>query len=161
MHVHENIESSVHLKEKERGFKDYYSEKQANPEISSHSFLRQDQSFEEQISHIIAETTFDGIFVSTSSASSITANALKIHGKEGIHLIGFDLLKQNIHFLKTGVINFLINQNPQFQTYGGIRYLVNNLLFNEEIPSIHQLPIEIVTKENCESFLTKAGNQLA
>jgi LacI family transcriptional regulator len=161
MHVHENIESSVHLKEKERGFKDYYREKQANPEISSHSFLRQDQSFEEQISHIIAETTFDGIFVSTSSASSITANALKIHGKEGIHLIGFDLLKQNIHFLKTGVINFLINQNPQFQTYGGIRYLVNNLLFNEEIPSIHQLPIEIVTRENCESFLTKAGSQLA
>src|SRR5699024_4755265 len=116
--------------------------------------------FEEQISQIIADKTFDGIFVSTSSATSITAKAMQRHGKEEIQLIGFDLLKQNIHFLKTGVINFLINQNPRFQTYGGIRYLVNNLLFNEEIPSLYQLPIEIITKENYGSFLDETGSYL-
>jgi LacI family transcriptional regulator len=161
MHAHENIECLMHMKERERGFKDYYTEKQSEVDISSHSFLIKDKSFESKISHIITQTMLDGIFVSTSSTTSITAQAIKKHNKRHIQLVGFDLLKQNIHFLKTNIINFLINQNPQFQVYQGLRYLMNNLLFDKKIPSIHQLPIEIVTKENCESFLNEAGNHFA
>jgi LacI family transcriptional regulator len=155
MHIHENIESSVHLKQKEQGFKDYFDEKETALTISSHSFLRDEKSFVSQISKTIADSTYEGIFVSTSSPTSIAAETLKKHQKEDIVLIGFDLLKENVHYLKSGVINFLIYQNPHYQTSQGIRYLVNYLLFNEEIPSIHQMPIEIITKENYQSFLDK------
>jgi LacI family transcriptional regulator len=155
MHIHENIESSVHLKQKELGFKDYFDEKNSKLDISSHSFLRTDESFLAQISQTIADSAYEGIFVSTSSPTSIAAKALEKYNKEHIVLVGFDLLKENIHYLRTGAVNFLINQNPQYQTLQGLRYLVNYLLFNEDIPSVHQMPIQIITKENYKSFLNQ------
>lgn len=153
MHIHENIESSVHLKQKERGFKDYFDEIDSGINITSHSFLRTDKSFVAQVRQTITDTAYEGIFVSTSSPTAIAAKAIEKYREEPIVLIGFDLLKENVRYLQSGVINFLIYQNPQYQTFQGLRYLANHLLFNDEIPSIHQMPIQVISRENCASFL--------
>lgn len=117
MHIHENIDSSVHLKQKERGFKDYFEELKTELDILSHSFLRTDQSFVSQISQIIAESAYDGIFVSTSSATAIAAQAIEEHRRSPIVLIGFDMLKENIRYLQSGVINFLLHQNHNIKLF--------------------------------------------
>lgn len=156
MHIHENIERSIHLKEKEEGFRNYFSElDNSDYKISTYSFLDENQSFESQISQCIAETDLKGIFVPTSSGAYLTARALEYHQKKQTQLIGYDLLEQNIQFLKKGTINFLINQDPYHQALQALRHLVNHLLLKVEVPADELLPLEIICRENYTSFLNK------
>lgn len=160
MHIHENIERSIHLKEKEEGFRNYFEELSSGFEVHTFSFLDESEAFEAQIGDCIKKTNLKGIFVPTSSGTFLTAQALKNHQQEHIQLIGYDLLQQNIHFLQSGIINFLINQNPRHQAFQGLRYLVDHLLLNLDIPPADLLPLEIITRQNYTSFLEEEGEQL-
>ncbi len=154
MHIHENVERSIHLREKEEGFRSYFDE--LNPggfKVSTFSFLDEKDSFSHQIENCIINTNIKGIFVPTSTGAFLTAKALQKQHKENMVLVGYDLLQQNIQFLSKGVINFLINQKPRHQAFQGLRYLVDHLLLNMDIPPSYLLPLQIVTRQNYTSFL--------
>lgn len=158
MHIHENIERSIHLKEKEEGFRAYFDElDQSDFEVCVFSFLDNNESFESQIGSCIANSDLSGIFVPTSSGTFLTAKALANHNKADTLLIGYDLLEENIHFLEKGIINFLINQDPRHQAFQGLRYIVDHLLLNLEIPFSDLLPLEIITRQNYTSFLDNSN----
>lgn len=154
MHVHENIENSIHLREKEQGFRDYYSEFSSDEfKIQTFSFLDEEESFESQIGDCIARHNLNGIFVPTSSGTYLTAKALEKYKKPQTKLVGYDLLEENIHYLENGTINFLINQDPNHQAHQGLSYLVNHLLLKIEVPTDSMLPLEIITRQSYTSFL--------
>lgn len=158
MHIHENIERSIHLKEKEEGFRDYFNElDEEGFEVCTFSFLDNHESFESQIGSCITNTNLGGIFVPTSSGTFLTAKALVKQKKPDTLLIGYDLLEENIRFLEKGIINFLINQDPRHQAFQGLRYIVDHLLLNLEIPSSDLLPLEIITRQNYTSFLDNSS----
>ena len=92
------------------------------------------------------------IFVTTSKAYKI-AKYLEQNNLKDIKLIGYDLLSENIHYLKNNYIDFLIHQNPKEQVYLGIKFLVEFFLFNKEIPEKNLLPIDIISKENYLSYM--------
>jgi len=153
-HIHENVKSSIHLKEKEQGFRDYFTDFiQSDIKIHTFTFLDRKDSFEAQIEECIQQNDLQGIFVPTSSGAYLTSQALENQSKKDTILIGYDLLGKNIHYLNRGTINFLINQNPQLQAYQGVRHLVNHLLLNLEIPPAYLLPLEIITRQNYSSFM--------
>ena len=73
--------------------------------------------------------------------------------EKNIKIIGYDLLDQNIEYLKKNLISFLIHQNPKKQVFLGLTYLVEHLLFNKEIPAKSLIPIDIINAENLELYL--------
>ena len=70
-----------------------------------------------------------------------------------VRLIGYDLLEQNVAYLKQGVINYLIAQRPDKQAYYSIRDMCRELIFRQEIKKINYVPIDILLKENIEDYL--------
>jgi LacI family transcriptional regulator len=52
------------------------------------------------------------------------------------------------------IINFLINQNPKRQAFLGINHLVGHLILKKEAPSSDLLPLEIISRENLDSYLS-------
>jgi LacI family transcriptional regulator len=70
-----------------------------------------------------------------------------------IRLIGYDLLEENIRYLESGVIDFLIYQNPGMQTILGISTLVDHIVYRTDIPACKILPVEIVIRENIENYI--------
>ena len=94
-----------------------------------------------------------GIFVSTSKASSLIASTIEKEGKNGVKLIGYDMLEENIRYMKRGTIHFLINQNPKRQAFLGINHLVGHLILHKPAPQSDLLPLEIITRENLDSYL--------
>jgi LacI family transcriptional regulator len=70
-----------------------------------------------------------------------------------VRLIGYDLLEQNVLYLKQGVIDFLIAQRPDKQAYYSVRDLCRELIFKQEIKKINYVPIDILLKENIEDYL--------
>ena len=94
---------------------------------------------------------FEGIntiFIPNSRAY-IVAEFLKNNNLNHIVLVGYDLLQENVKYLKEGVINFLINQKPEQQGYLGIDYLYKRIILKENVENTYYMPLEIIIKENC------------
>jgi LacI family transcriptional regulator len=84
---------------------------------------------------------------------------LQVLHQTHVRLIGYDLLEQNVLYLKQGVIDFLIAQRPDKQAYCSIRDLCRELIFKQEIKKINYVPIDILLKENIEDYLQFNGQE--
>ncbi len=91
--------------------------------------------------------------ITFNSKVYLLAKHLVSLNQTNIRLIGYDLLKQNIKYLKNGVINFLIAQRPDKQAYFTVRDMCRELIFKQQIKRINFVPIDILLKENIEDYM--------
>lgn len=151
-HLGEESSNSPHMLEKERGFKDYFEEiKDASATFHSINLIdNYDDDLQKILKSALSKENVNGIFVTTSRTYQV-AKLLNANSKN-CSLVGYDLVQENIKYLKSGRIDFLINQNPRKQAIQGIHYLTDLLVFKKEIPKKELLPIDIITKENINSY---------
>jgi len=74
--------------------------------------------------------------------------------KSDIRLIGYDLLAQNVEYLKQDVISYLIAQRPEKQAYLTIRDLCRELIFKQTVKPINFVPVDVLMKENIEDYMS-------
>ncbi|MEX2336259.1 MAG: LacI family DNA-binding transcriptional regulator [Fulvivirga sp.] len=156
-HIDEDILNSSHLIKKEQGFADYFAQ---NTPPDAYQIIQADlQDCDDkkicagQLDKLLADNPgIKGIFV-TNSKSNVIADYLNSRQIKDIHLIGYDLMSKNLHFLEQGVIHFLINQNPKGQGYHGIHAFADHLIFNKKVSAIKYLPLDIITKENLHYYI--------
>ena len=154
LHLDEDIHNSVHLLEKERGFRQYFQEKNTlHFDIRELSLRPNERGFEENILSLLNDPQLKGIFVSTSKGTSVVASLLEKNGKRKIRLIGYDMLEENLKYLQRGTIDFLINQNPKRQAFLSISHLANHLIFKKGAPEKDLFPLEVITQQNFDSYL--------
>jgi len=154
LHIDEDIHNSIHLSEKEKGFRDFFTERNKTGfKILDFNLNPKEDSFKNQLKELIADPLLKGIFVSTSKGTAVAAALLKSYGKRDIRLIGYDLLEDNLEYLRSGIIDFLINQNPKRQVNLGISHLINHLMFKRNAPVQDLFPLEVITVENLDSYL--------
>lgn len=155
-HIDEDPANAAHLLKKEQGFCSYFKDK----DVEHHYHIIKTvlnrsnaSSFIKQLDEIIKNNSnLKCIFVTTSKAYEI-ANYLEQKHIKHIKIIGYDLLKRNLHYLNKDAISFLINQNPEGQGFWGITLLTDFLVFKKEVPILKYLSLDIVTKENLNYYL--------
>lgn len=156
LHINEDLDNSVHLAEKEKGFREYFEGKNVNG-FDIQTLNLQDTSgsyVDAKVTEAIGNRSVKGIFVSTSKATYLVASLLEKLNRPDIKLVGYDMLQENIRYMKKGIINFIINQNPKRQAFLGINHLVGHLILKKDAPAQDLLPLEIISKENLESYLS-------
>jgi LacI family transcriptional regulator len=154
LHIDEDIHDSIHLSEKERGFRDYFTQRsKTGYNIVDFNLNPKENSFSNKLKDLLDTKDLKGIFVSTSKGTAVAASFLKQHGKRNVRLIGYDLLEDNMKLLKEGIIDFLINQNPKRQVNLGISHMINHLMFKRNAPKTDLFPLEVITVENLSSYL--------
>ncbi len=153
MHIAEDIHNAVHLTEKEKGFRDFMTEV-GNSRISTINVSHgTSPSLDAQLREIISDPELSGVFVSTSKATYLVASALEKQKNSSVRLGGYDLLEETVPFVRSGTVGYLINQNPKRQAQLGISHLVNHIIFRKEPPDKDLFPLEIITRQNVESYL--------
>jgi LacI family transcriptional regulator len=161
-HIDEELNDSIHLQKKEKGFRHYFSQNNLDDRfnIVSIQLSRSDAvGFSRGIDELIESGAGVGaIFVTTCKAYEV-AKYLEQRRIENISIVGYDLLAPNLHYLAEGKIDFLINQNARAQGYWGIRELTDHLVFKRDVPELKYLPLDIVTKENMNYFTGAAGSE--
>ena len=85
-----------------------------------------------------------------NSRGNVVANFLKQNEINDVKLICADLTKPNITALKEGRINFLIDQNPDYQGYMAMKTLLEHLILQAKPKVANYLPLNIVTKETID-----------
>lgn len=136
--------TSIYL-QRIKGFYTFFEE---HPELTNFSFseITIRDSDASQLTLEMFEN-ISSIFVPNSRAY-IVAQFLEKHDIKGIRIIGYDLLKENVAYLNSGIIDFLINQKPEEQGYMGINYLYRKNILQENLEATHLIPLDIIVKEN-------------
>ena len=146
----------AHIIEREKGFRDYFShmEERLNQLISIDLNGANDLLLKEKLGEICMSHDIAGLFVTNSRVHKV-ARFLDETGRKQVHLVGYDLLPENIHYLKQGQIDFLISQKPEEQAFRGLKSLFNLVVFNREPEEKQWLPIDIITRENFSYYQPK------
>jgi len=114
-----------------------------NDEVSNLQKVR--EAFENN-SNIKAAITF------TSKVYRL-ANYIEKLQHDDVHIIGYDLLEKNVHYLKQGIVSYLIAQRPDKQAYFTVQDMCRELIFKQEISRINYVPIDVLMKENIDYYL--------
>lgn len=148
LEINRNVESTTRTNvylQRIKGFYSYFKEKTNLPKFNFSEISIQYDSKNQ-----LNSTMFEGIdcvFIPNSRAH-IVAKFIKDNYLKNIHLVGYDLLKDNIEFLKEDTIAFLINQKPEDQGYKGISHLYKKVVLKEQVNEKQYLPLEIIVQEN-------------
>ncbi len=76
-------------------------------------------------------------------------------GEKGKHLeglLGYDLLPDNVNYLRSGEVNYLIGQRPGLQGYYGIKALCDYTVFKKTVTKMKYMPIDLLMKENIDFY---------
>lgn len=147
-----HLDEEAHMKLKENGFKSYFEESTNTHLITASLQTSEKNEFQKACQNLFEEhPEVSAVFITNSKAYQFV-KALGKRSKDRI-IVGYDLLEENIAYLKEGEIDFLIHQKPKRQAYLGVGYLAEHFLFGKEIPSQSLLPIDIVTTENVMYYL--------
>jgi LacI family transcriptional regulator len=140
-----------HILRREEGFLEYWvsSDTSRRVEIIPLSLARDSYPY---IRRALTETfqtyqNIEGIFVTNSRVYQV-AKYLQNTSREGIGLVGYDLISPNIKYLNNGVIDFLISQKPQEQGYKALVTVFNKLKMNKKPLPEQLIPIDIICREN-------------
>ncbi|MCU0409482.1 MAG: LacI family transcriptional regulator [Bacteroidales bacterium] len=152
LHFDEDPENSPHMQEKELGFLTYLGKECPKRKYRVLVLNNARHSYTDQLRELFGEHRISGVFVSTSK----TFRAAAFMSREGIRkvrLAGYDLISENIKMLRSGYIDFLINQDPARQAGESIDTLCAYLVYGQEPAPRKLFPAGIVTRTNLDSFL--------
>jgi len=133
----------------EEGFRSYFKDHEQSNEIIRIDIKDTDYlSVARHLTYVFhINKEIEAIFVTNSRVFSV-AKFLHNSHRTNIALVGYDYLKENIEYLKTEAIDFLICHKPEEQGYRGIMALYQTLVMAAPVEKVHFMPIDIITKEN-------------
>ncbi len=143
-------ENGIHANnvQRENGFRDFFNTIGFKTAIRTVNYtLNEEFRITNDMENGFRTKNRKGIFV-TNSKSHLLPDILENYGAANTFIVGFDLNKQNIHYLKKGKINFLINQQPEVQGYLAIKTLFDFLTKKTPLEPGIDIPVEIIVKEN-------------
>ena len=145
-----------HLKNREKGFLDFLNTARSSNHIETLSVeidTTKNQEPEKSLTKIFAaHPDIEGVFVTSARVHQV-ATFIQINNNSDLFLGGYDLVGNNMKYLKEGVIDFLICQKPEDQGYKSIMAMFNYLLTKVPVSRINYSPIDIVLKENVDFYM--------
>lgn len=152
--LEQDYQNAQHMLEKERGFRDCFSEIVPSVQVITADFEAYNDpealgAFLTRMTQI--HPTIRGIYTSASRISKIAA-AIDEQEIKHIKLIGYDTLDENLMYLDHGKITYLINQNPPLMGYLGMIYLAKYLVFKSRPQKYNYLPLDVILPENVSYY---------
>jgi LacI family transcriptional regulator len=155
INIARNIQNVHHLNKRMKGFLGYFEDSGINkgnkikitiPDPSQGSVRK-------ALRTAFKENPGIGSIFMSGSKSYLIASYLEENGFRSVNLIGYDLLDNNIRYLRSGTIRFLIGQRPEEQTYKAVKKLFEFLSLNKLPENMEYLPVDIITSENVDFFV--------
>ncbi|MDO5968895.1 LacI family DNA-binding transcriptional regulator [Flavivirga aquimarina] len=147
----QEIENYHILDSRIKGFRKYFEEKPSSLlKIETLEIAKFGENITKDLTKkLITNNDIKGIFV-PSIKINIVAEYLDEFEIEMDTVVGYDLTIDNLKYLKSGVITFLIGQEPFNQGYNSVKLMFDHLAHNTDLKSKYISPIHVIVKENSE-----------
>jgi LacI family transcriptional regulator len=148
------LPEDIHIDNRVNGFLTYY---RICPEVGTKVYeIDGDKSQDERnqiFGKIIAENKdLKGLFVTNANTHMVAEYLLLNPAPSEIYVIGYDLVEDNITYLKSGGIDCLISQQSERQGYEGLYALYRHVVLKEKVPKNIMMQIDIVLPENIDYY---------
>ncbi len=153
IHFAKEMDNQNHLVQREKGFYEWFQ--QSNNE--NHKIYTTEVSdtdtdlWMKKILDEISNKNIKGIFVTNSKVFYI-GRLIEKYNLQNFKIIGHDLLKENIDFLRKGVVQFLICQRPEEQGYNAINKLFRHVVQKRNVSKENYTSIDIIIRENLDFY---------
>lgn len=140
--------------QRENGFRSYFVDDLKKPDTQVYVInhpLKDEIELMPDIIPFIKSDAKKGLFI-TNARSFLMPELIRKYNILHTNIVGFDLNKPNVKFLKTGEIDFLINQKPEYQGYAAVKGIYKYLTEKDNSQLSIDIPIEIVVKENVDYY---------
>ncbi|MFP4365724.1 MAG: substrate-binding domain-containing protein [Bacteroidales bacterium] len=157
--IKEEVGRQAHIVKREEGFRSFY-ENSSKCSNKSFSYLNITDVSQKHMETVLEDAIYrvsdplKGIFVTNSMVFHV-ARFLEKKGLNDIVLIGYDLLDENMAYLRKGGIDFIISQRPHEQGFRSVMALFHHLVLKKEVDRNQYLPIDIITRENLGHYIYK------
>jgi LacI family transcriptional regulator len=95
-----------------------------------------------------------GIYSNNARGTILLCKVIKELGKSRrIKAIGSDINKESVEYLKEGILQGIMYQNPYMQAYQAFKVIFNYIIKDEEPPERVYTDINIVLKSNLDSYI--------
>jgi LacI family transcriptional regulator len=153
IHFAKEMDNQNHLVQREKGFYDWFKKNNTNNHKIYTSEVPDAEKYEwmDRLKNRIINKNIKGIFVTNSKVFYI-GKLIEKHQLKNIKVIGHDLVKENVEFLKKDIVQFLICQRPEEQGYNAVNKLFRKVVQKRVIAKENYTSIDIVTKENVDYY---------
>ena len=154
VNIAKDIENTQHLNRRNQGFMSYFLDTGRNRgmKITVEIPLAERDIVEERMDQILETNPNIGAILVSSAKTHVIARYIENKKKRDIILVGYELTKKNVDFLKKGIIQFLIGQKPMEQSEKAVRKMFDYLT-SKQIPIKREFqPVEIINIENVDLF---------
>ncbi len=153
VHFAKEMDNQNHLIQREKAFYDWFAKREDCPHTLFTTDVpdTDDTAWMKKIEDKIRHNDIKGIFVTNSKVFQI-GKLIEKSGIKGIKVIGHDLLKENVDYLKKELVHFLICQRPEEQGYNAIDKLFRSVVQKRKIDAENYTSIDIITKENVDYY---------
>ncbi|MGV3763330.1 LacI family DNA-binding transcriptional regulator [Parapedobacter sp.] len=143
-------DNHLHFANREAGFRTYFENKN-NRLVTYENEVADEQTIAAELLDIVRSTpSLSGIFVTNDIHKLVRLLPTSLLDKRC--LIGYDLIDENIDYLKKEHISFLISQQPQMQAYKGVKVLYEYLVLKKKPSAEIFVPIDIITPTNIKYY---------
>jgi LacI family transcriptional regulator len=140
---------SYHISKRKDGFLCYTKEQNIKTVIKRYTGNDGKLISEKEITAFLRKhQDLQGIFVSYSDSCQIALATKERRENGNFFIIGFDLVPTNYKLLKEGMIDAIIDQRPQEQSYQALLNLYRHVVLEDTTISNIEMPIDIYFKEN-------------
>jgi LacI family transcriptional regulator len=153
IHFAKEMDNQNHLVQREMGFYHWFKSNIENKHqlFTTEVADTQDGQWMTKIKTLISERNIKGVFVTNSKVFNVGYFVEKMD-VAGLKIIGHDLLKENVEFLRKGIVHFLICQRPEEQGYNAVNKLFRHVVQKQKITKKNYTSIDIITKENVDYY---------
>ena len=140
------------LQKRIEGFRDHLLESDNVDQISLNevNINQRDTNWQNYLKEVLIEENPNGIYVPSSKVHFVADILQK--NKLTIRLVGNDLIDNNLNFVESGVIDYVIGQRPEAQGYLALENLYRHLFIKLKLKQELYLPLDIITKENLKYY---------
>lgn len=140
--------------QRENGFRSYFEKDLQKGNIQLYVInhpMKDELELTPDIIELLKSNAKKGLFI-TNARSFLIPGLIQKYDINKTKIVGFDLNRHNVKFLKNGEIDFLINQKPEYQGYAAIKGIYKFLTEKDNSQLNIDIPIEIVVKENVDYY---------
>ncbi len=154
IHFAKEMDNQTHLVDREQGFYEWFNKNKENKRLLFTAEVpnTDNEQWMERIKSAIEANNIRGIFV-TNSKVFLVGRLIDKYNLTGLKVIGHDLVKWNIEYLKQDVVQFLICQRPEEQGYNAINKLFKYIVEKNQVAVQNYTSIDIITKENIDYYI--------
>ncbi len=147
-----DLENTHHLNRRNQGFLSYFLDtgKNNGMKITVEIPVTDQKVVDERMDQIIKQNPNIGAILVSSAKTHVIARYIEKRNFETI-LIGYEITRKNIDYMKRGIIHFLIGQKPMEQSEKAVKRLFEYLTSHNVAMKHEFQPVEII---NIETLVT-------